>query len=419
MRFYFGVVATPDRAGGSSTAAIVVWIALRRMVAAAAFLLVAALLGAIPSAWGVLAIPAAALTAAAFCAPLGCVLDHAGHRPVVPDDHAARRAAAVLVLGHVLPDQPAPRRARSRSRALSPLWHGVELARAATTGSFDLWPDHRPCRVPRRMYRGRRGVRRPELRPAAERMTTTTPRTAPLPPTRLVPFVGWRRRPWRLVERNVARVPAHVVHLLERASPSRCLFLLSIGIGVGKLVGDLHVGGQTVSYQQFVAPGLLAVGGDERLAARHDVQLLRQDEVRAHVRRSARDTARNGRRRRRRDHVGAAARRRCTRRCSCSRCGCSATSPSWWSVLALPAARAHRLRFRRSRTGGDHVHAVVRRLRLREHGDHPAVLVLRHVLPARASIPPDCRRSSASRRSTKVSCSTARSLSAISTGRWC
>ncbi len=37
------------------------------------------------------------------------------------------------------------------------------------------------------------------------------------------------------------------------------LFLLSIGIGVGKLVGDLDVGGHVVAYRSFVAPGLLAI----------------------------------------------------------------------------------------------------------------------------------------------------------------
>jgi lipooligosaccharide transport system permease protein len=88
-------------------------------------------------------------------------------------------------------------------------------------------------------------------------MTTTTRPTA-LPPTRLVPFVGWRRRPWRLVERNaLAYRRMWYIFLSGFAEP--LLFLLSIGIGVGKLVGDLQVGGQTVSYQQFVAPGLLAV----------------------------------------------------------------------------------------------------------------------------------------------------------------
>ena len=36
------------------------------------------------------------------------------------------------------------------------------------------------------------------------------------------------------------------------------LYLLSIGVGVGALVGDLEVGGRTVEYAAFVAPGMLA-----------------------------------------------------------------------------------------------------------------------------------------------------------------
>jgi lipooligosaccharide transport system permease protein len=37
------------------------------------------------------------------------------------------------------------------------------------------------------------------------------------------------------------------------------LYLLSIGVGVGALVGNLSVDGQTMSYAQFVAPAMLAV----------------------------------------------------------------------------------------------------------------------------------------------------------------
>jgi lipooligosaccharide transport system permease protein len=37
------------------------------------------------------------------------------------------------------------------------------------------------------------------------------------------------------------------------------LYLLSIGVGVGALVGDLTVGGDTMSYAAFVAPAMLAV----------------------------------------------------------------------------------------------------------------------------------------------------------------
>ncbi|MEV7967709.1 ABC transporter permease [Sphaerisporangium sp. NPDC088356] len=37
------------------------------------------------------------------------------------------------------------------------------------------------------------------------------------------------------------------------------LYLLSIGVGVGALVGDLRVGGRTLPYATFVAPAMLAV----------------------------------------------------------------------------------------------------------------------------------------------------------------
>ena len=75
---------------------------------------------------------------------------------------------------------------------------------------------------------------------------------------RLIPLPRWRRRPWRLVERNLlAYRRIWYVFLSGFAEP--LLFLLSIGIGVGKLVGDLHVGGQLVPYRTFVAPGLLAI----------------------------------------------------------------------------------------------------------------------------------------------------------------
>jgi lipooligosaccharide transport system permease protein len=69
----------------------------------------------------------------------------------------------------------------------------------------------------------------------------------------------WRRgRGWKLVERNaLAYRRMRMVFISGFAEP--ILYLLSIGIGVGALVGDVHIGSQTVDYQTFVAPGLLAV----------------------------------------------------------------------------------------------------------------------------------------------------------------
>ena len=65
-------------------------------------------------------------------------------------------------------------------------------------------------------------------------------------------------RPVRIVERNaLAYRRIWYVFLTGFAEP--ILYLLSIGVGVGGLVGDLPgAGGRPVSYETFVAPGLLA-----------------------------------------------------------------------------------------------------------------------------------------------------------------
>ncbi|MCU1429826.1 MAG: type transporter, partial [Actinomycetia bacterium] len=69
MRTSHGMAATPiepaDVFGG-----LLAWTAVRDAMTAAAFVAIAALFGAVPSAWGVLAIPAAALCGCAFAAPL-------------------------------------------------------------------------------------------------------------------------------------------------------------------------------------------------------------------------------------------------------------------------------------------------------------------------------------------------------------
>jgi lipooligosaccharide transport system permease protein len=66
------------------------------------------------------------------------------------------------------------------------------------------------------------------------------------------------KRPVRIVERNaLAYRRIWFVFLTGFAEP--ILYLLSIGVGVGELVGDLPgPGGQPVPYETFVAPGLMA-----------------------------------------------------------------------------------------------------------------------------------------------------------------
>ncbi len=75
---------------------------------------------------------------------------------------------------------------------------------------------------------------------------------------RILPFLRWGHRPWRLVERNVLAY-RRVWYIFLSGFAEPLFFLLSIGIGVGKLVGDLDVGGHLVPYRTFVAPGLLAI----------------------------------------------------------------------------------------------------------------------------------------------------------------
>jgi lipooligosaccharide transport system permease protein len=78
-----------------------------------------------------------------------------------------------------------------------------------------------------------------------------------LPAFRVLPPVTARQRPWRLVERNALAYKRTWGYFITGFFEP-VLFLLSIGIGVGKLVGRLPVGGHLVDYKEFVAPGLLA-----------------------------------------------------------------------------------------------------------------------------------------------------------------
>ncbi|MFM7224908.1 MAG: ABC transporter permease [Actinomycetota bacterium] len=133
MRFYEGMMATtvePDEL----YVGVVVWTAGKAMLGASVYLLVATALGAVSSPLGVLAIPATGLCAAAFAAPLAAFA--IGRESDVSFTFLLRVLVLPLFLfsGTFFPVDEMPT-VLERLAVCSPLWHGTELARAATTGS--------------------------------------------------------------------------------------------------------------------------------------------------------------------------------------------------------------------------------------------------------------------------------------------
>ena len=135
IRTFHGMVATPI-GPGDVYLGVVAWTGVRAAAGSSIFLVVAALLGGVDSLWAPLAVPAAVLTALAFAAPLAAF---------AATQDTDFRFPIIMRLGIVplflfsgtffpvseLPDWLEP------FCWLSPLWHGVELCRMATTGTFD------------------------------------------------------------------------------------------------------------------------------------------------------------------------------------------------------------------------------------------------------------------------------------------
>jgi lipooligosaccharide transport system permease protein len=84
-------------------------------------------------------------------------------------------------------------------------------------------------------------------------------RTVTLPTGRVLPPVMFRgRRAGRLIERNLM-VYRRTWMVIVSGFFEPLFYLLSIGVGIGKLVGTVHApGGRPLSYEAFVAPALLA-----------------------------------------------------------------------------------------------------------------------------------------------------------------
>lgn len=136
LRTFHGMVATP-LAPTDVFAGHVLWTAVRTTLSATAFLLVAALLGAVPSPWGLLAVPAAVLCATAFAAPLAAFAASQDSELAFPLVMRLGVMPLFLFSGTFFPVEQLPGWLRTVA-VLSPLWHGIELARDATTGRLGV-----------------------------------------------------------------------------------------------------------------------------------------------------------------------------------------------------------------------------------------------------------------------------------------
>ena len=137
MRTSHAMVATPV-GSGDVYCGFLAWVAIRAAMSGTAFLFVAALLGGVESAWGVLALPAAVLGGLSVAAPIGAFSATQETDLSFPIIMRIGVIPLFLFSGTFFPVSQLPSGLRPLS-ALSPLWHAVELARAATTGHVH-WP---------------------------------------------------------------------------------------------------------------------------------------------------------------------------------------------------------------------------------------------------------------------------------------
>jgi lipooligosaccharide transport system permease protein len=134
--FHYAEVASPMSAGDVYDGQVL-WVGVRAALQSFAFLLAGVAFGGIGSIWGIAAIPIAMATSLAFAAPLAAFA--ATQDSDVSFDILLRIVVVPLYLfsGTVFPIEQLPIGLRVVVE-IFPLAHGVELARAASTGSADF-----------------------------------------------------------------------------------------------------------------------------------------------------------------------------------------------------------------------------------------------------------------------------------------
>jgi lipooligosaccharide transport system permease protein len=137
MGQFKGMVATP-MTPGDVYGGLVLSAGVRAGAAAVAFLAVAAVLGGVRSLWAPLAVVAAVLLAMAAMGALSAYAVRKEDDRTFPLIMRLGVIPMFLFSGTFFPVEQLPDVVQPLA-VLSPLWHGVEVARDATTGAVDGW----------------------------------------------------------------------------------------------------------------------------------------------------------------------------------------------------------------------------------------------------------------------------------------
>ena len=229
------------------------WIGTRALMVSTIFAVVIVAFGAAATAGIVLVVPIAALTGLAFAGPVAAFMST--QRDTTAFNSVWRFGVTPLFLfsGTFFPIDRLPDFLQPIAWIL-PLWHGVDLGRAVALGTVAEQPraDARAPRDPAggRDRRGDRDVR--HVQAEARAMTTL------LSAGRVLPIGLGGRRAWLLIERNLFVYRSGWLVILSGFFEP-LFYLLSIGFGLGGMVGDVPgPNGELIPYAVFVAPALLA-----------------------------------------------------------------------------------------------------------------------------------------------------------------
>jgi lipooligosaccharide transport system permease protein len=139
QRLFHAMLATPLRVADVVTGHLL-HLALRVLLQAGIFVAFAAAVGAIRSWWGVLAVPTAILVGLAFAAPVFAFTTYLQRDVGFTLLFRVVMVPLFLFSGTFFPISQLPAVLRVLAE-LTPLWHGVQLARDATLGRMSLGAD--------------------------------------------------------------------------------------------------------------------------------------------------------------------------------------------------------------------------------------------------------------------------------------